>query len=388
MFCALNKLIRPANNERGAALVLGYMVLTVVFTLTTGLALSNVTELNSANRYRNTTSAFWAAEAGINRYISDTAMLNSDSQLLSIGNTTVLVSKDDTQPGIRLVTAEGFANGSTRTIRATFPANAPGAFDNTLSAGGNLTFNFFLLAFLDINQKTRLTGTYSQSGFGFGGGQLEDLVEGVDPGLTTLTYPDADNNGTPDEFGDFKAYNQQILSTYDPDDVVYITQDSSVNILPSSNLVGKKILYVEGSAPGTGDVNIYFDTTWAANQNLTVISTGSVNYIQPLSNPSSNSQLNTISWDDYNEGSVFLSAHSGVNYTHDDANYGSIVALSVTSGSVIANDDVTANFAAVVKRFNYENPMDEDGNVPPGFEGLVGIGGGGYSSTPSDWQEI
>ena len=107
-----------------------------------------------------------------------------------------------------------------------------------------------------------------------------------------------------------------------------------------------------------------------------------------LQNPAANSQLNTVSWDNYSEGTIFYSTHSGVNYTHANANYTSILSYSVTEGNVVANGNVTANMLGVIKRFDYESPFDEDGLVPPGFEGLVGTGSGGYSSTPSDWKEI
>ena len=153
-------------------------------------------------------------------------------------------------------------------------------------------------------------------------------------------------------------------------------------------MAGKKIVYVEGTSAGAGDVNVWFDSTWTANQNLTVISTGSVNYIQPLQNPSANSQLNTISWDNYNEFAVFLSAHSGVTYTGKKAYYGSIVSLSNTKGNVIANQGMNLDLIFVWKQFNYQSPIDANGLVPPAFQGLIAGAASGYSTTPSSWAEL
>ncbi|MCA9400911.1 MAG: hypothetical protein KC713_04750 [Candidatus Omnitrophica bacterium] len=381
-----NHLRTKFGQRDGSALIFSLIVLTVIFTLTAGFALSNTNELNHAIRYRNEAGSFWLAEAGVQQFLYDTTMLDGGEQTLMIGSHNVYLSKDDTDASKRVLSVTGSFNGINRTIQVEFPTNPPGLFDNTISTGGNIRLSA-LFAGLDVNDKTRLTGTFQKSGFGVVG-DFEDKIEGVSSSETTLTYPDADNNGTPDEFNDFVEYNRDVVAGYDPSEVVYIPSDSKVSVFPSASLVGKKIIYVEGSTPGSGDVDIYFDTSWAANQNVTVISTGSVNYVQPLQNPASNSQLNTISWDDYNEGAILYSSHSGVTYTHEEANLGSIVSFSETSGAFIANGDINCNLAIVWKQFNWENPLDENDAVPPGFEGLISGGGGGYSSTPTEWQEI
>jgi len=41
-----------------------------------------------------------------------------------------------------------------------------------------------------------------------------------------------------------------------------------------------------------------------------------------------------------------------------------------------------------IRQFDYENPVDENGLVPPAFQGLIAGGSSGYSSNPSSWSEI
>ena len=366
---------------------MSYLVLTVLVTLAIGLALSNVNELNYANRYRNATAAFWLAEAAISRFIEDTSMLNGGNQTISLGGGTIVLTKDDTDPTLRIVQATATVDGVSREIEVHFPSLAPGAFDNALSTGGDVVI-WHHPGQLDVDDKARISGAMSASGNGTGE-SFEDLIEGVATGETTLTYPDADNNGTPDEFNDFVEFNQDILNNYDPNDVVYIQSDDPVSIFPNDTLIDKKIVYIEGSLPGTGNVDIYFGAAWADNQNLTIISTGSVNYVQPLEENTTNSQLNTISWDDYTEISIHRTTHSGVIFTHSMAYIYCSLGNSNTLGSLIANEGIYMDLKGVAKRFDYEDPLDANGLVPPGFEGLIGSGGGGgYSSTPIEWREI
>lgn len=384
----MKRVFKPSEilaNNRGTALITSFLMMTVMVGLTSSFTINSVSELNAATRLRNSTAAFWAAEGGAARFIQNNNLLSAGDSTVTIGSGTVTIHKDDTDSAKRILTVTSSVGGVSRQIKLEFPGAAPDAFSNTISVGEDLTIHA-VFAGLDVNQKTRIHGTYAVSGV-HESGTFEDKVTGVASNLTTLTYPDSNNNGTSDEFNDFKQFNQNLLSTYPASEVVYIQGNATVTIFPSSNLAGKKVIYVEGATARTGNVNVFFDPTWAANQNITIISTGSVNYIQPLQTNAANSQLNTISWDDYNEGSVFYSTHTGVTYTHDDANYGSVVALSSTTGSTIANGDFNAHLAVAWKEFNYENPLDADGNVPPGFKGLVGSGAG-YSSTPNNWYEM
>jgi len=256
-------------------------------------------------------------------------------------------------------------------------------FDNTISTGGDLSLSG-TFASLEVYGKTRLTGTYQESG-PWVSGWFEDKQEGVDSQLTTISYPDADENGTADQFNDFVEYNRDIVASYDPSEVVYIQTDNTVNVFPNSTLIGKKILYVEGSSSGTGDVNIFFDATWQDGQDLTIISTGTVDYVQPLQ-VQTDARLNTISWDDYNEFAVFVNTHDGVTYTHDEAEYFDILDVSVTEGSVIANQGIDTFEVIALKRFYFSDRI-ENGDLPPGFEGLLGINPT-LVTNPQNWKEL
>ena len=377
-------LLRRLQNETGAALLLGLLVLTVLITLMAGFALSTVQEIRGANRYRDGAIAFWLAEAGVQRFMEDTTILNSGSQTVYFGSNYFTLSKDDTDSTLRVVTAVGHVGGITRNVRVEFPANPPVLFDNTMSTGGNLNLAG-LFARMDVYGKTRISGTYNKTGIG-ATGWFEDKQTGVASNSTTLKYPDSDNSGTADQFNDFVQFNRTLVAAYPSSEVLYIQSNSTQVIVPSSSLAGKKVIYVEGTTAGSGDVNIVFGSTWQDNQNMTVISTGNIAYLQPLQ-ISSNSQLNTISWDDYNEASVFYSTHDGVTYSHDDANFYSIFEYSETTGNVVANHSIGANEALSWKKFNYGNPLNGS-TVPPGFEGLVSQANSGYSSTPSEWKEI
>lgn len=377
------KAILRSSNNRGAALIFSYFVLTVILTLLAGFALSTVHELTDANRFRDGTAAFWLAEAGINKFLQNPAMLDGGPQTLIYGANDVVLSKDDTSPLVRYVTARGRVRNSVRQLVVEFPGNPPQVFNNTMSSGGNLVLNG-LLAKLEVFGPTRLTGTYSKTGF-LSTGWFEDKREGVDSGLTTFKYPDSDNNGTSDQFNDFVEFNRDLVSTYPPEEVVYIQSNDTQLIYPGSDLAGKKVVYVEGTTPGAGDVNIIFDAGWQDEQNLTVISTGNVDYLQPLQ-LSSDSQLNIVSWAGYNEAAVLYSSHKGVTYSHNTVDLYAIFDYSETTGNIVANNGINAYETLSWKRFYYGEPLT-DGSLPPGFEGLIAVAPGGYSSTPSSWKE-
>jgi len=386
--------IKKLNNERGVALLTSLYVVTVLLGLTVCLTMSSVSEVHSSNRFLNDTKSFWAAEGAINQFTQNTAMLDGGDLTVTIGEHSVFLAKDDSDPTSRVVTATGTANGVSRSIEVTFPAIPPSLFDNTISSGGSFILDGFI-AGVDVDGKTRLSGIFDDQGF-WTGANFEDKLENQTVDETTLEYPDTDGNDTPDEFSDFVAYNRQFVDPDDPDftgeyeedEILHIEGNDTVNIWPDTDLDGVKVIFVEGTAEGEGDVNIWFDSTWQADQNVTVISTGAVNYIQPLQNPAANSQLNTISWDNYNEASILYSTHSGVTYTHGSANYGSIVSLSQTDGNLVANEGVSMDLIMVWKDLDYEDPIDDDGFAPPAFQGLIGGGSAGFSSTPASWTEI
>ncbi len=378
-------MFQKLTNERGAALITAYFVITSLIALATGFALTSVNELQHAKRYRNSTQAFWLAEAGINQFLHDTTMLDdANPKTITIGSDTITLSKDDSDPSARYVTATASIGGVERQIRVKFSKLPPDVFDYTLASGGDITLSG-TLAKLDVYGKTRISGTFQQSGWG-ASGWFEDKQEDLPVDDTTLTVPDSNDDGTPDEFGDFIQYSNNIVNQYSEDEVVHIQTDDTVTIIPNSYLAGKKVIFVEGSSPGTGDVNVIFDASWQPNQNLTIISTGTVNYIQPLQFVT-NSQLNIISWEGYYEPSIFLSTHTGITYTHGTAEYFEILDYSKTTGTLVANEGVNAVEVIAHKKFLYDSALTENA-VPPGFEGLIGTGQEGYSSTPSEWKDL
>lgn len=394
--------LKPLNNK-GMALITSYMVLVSLITLAGGLTISSISELNNARRHRDATAAFWAAEAGIQRFLTDTTLLDATGQTdFSIGSFSVHLEKDDSDSTTRIVTATGTAGSIQRSIRVEFPSLPPDVFDNTISTGGNFRSwgGSIRTSTLNVHDKTRLGGVYDNDAWNLDS-NFDDKLENQNTSSTTLTYPDADGNGTANQFNDFVEFNRDVVASYPPEDVVYITPNpgETVVIYPKNtwtgdgytneSLVNKKIIYIEGTTAGEGDVNILFDASnWADNQNLTVISTGTVTYVQPLQGVTDNSRLNVIAWDDYAQGSVLVSRHDGTIYAHDDAFFTDVLSSSQTTGNVIANDLIQfTEFLQTTKDFIYSDPVI-NGAVPPGFEGLVGNGGGGYSSTPSSWKEM
>src|SRR3989338_2356155 len=374
------------NNNKGVALILSYIVLSSLITLAAGFALSSVSELNNARRFRDSTIAFWAAEGGVNEFIKNTAMLNSTNpQTIAIGNSSVTLNKDDSDTTTRVITVTATLNNYQRNLQLEFPALAPPIYDNTISSGGNMTLTGFI-ARTDVHGKTRLTGTFSKSSGTTA--NFDDKLEGQSSSATTLKYPDSNNNGTSDEFADFVEFNRDIVSTYPPSQVVYVQSSSTQTIVPSTGYAGKKIIYVEGTTAGSGDVNIVFDASCQENQNLTVISTGKITYVQPLQSPAWNSKLNTVSWEGYSEPSFLVSPHSGATYTHGTTNITEVIDYSTSNGILVSNGNIALVEALAFKTFNYGSSLDEKGQVPPGFEGLITTLSSGYSSTPSSWKEI
>jgi hypothetical protein len=372
--------------QRGVALAIAYMVVGALVTLSSGFIASTVGELRTAQYYNNSTKAFWVASSGINQFMKDPAYLDAGSKTITVGSNTVLLSKTDGATE-RVVRAESTVSGTKRTIEITYPSNPPGLFSNTMTSGNNFNLTG-LLARLDVYGKTRIGGSYNQSGF-LAVAYFEDRQTGQGTASTTLRYPDANGNGVSDEFADFKRFYQDECNLYTPTEVEHVVVNSgdSVILYPNKKNVGKRLIFVEGPNPGDGSIDIIFDAAWRSSENLTIVSTGDVNYIEPLQ-LGVNSKLNIVAWQDYNEASILYSAHSGVTYAHDDANYYSVLNYSVTKGNVIANDNINAMEALTWKRFNYESPFDAQGSAPPGFSGLIGQATAGYVTTPSSWREI
>ena len=364
-------------NNRGVALILSYMVMATLTILSSAFLLSSSTEGNAARNYSNSSRAFWVAEAGMAKVYQSWRdnHVNPTSGTISMpGGGTYTVNAAD----FPVVKITGALGASQRMIQASF-IRIPLAFDNTVSVGRNMTLNG-LLCKVEAHDKTRITGTFSKP---WGGTAVfDDKQEGVSQDNTTLPVPDLNHNGTSDEFGDFVALGQQTAGGYPASEVVYITSDADVTIFPDTALVGKKVIFVEGSAPGKGNVNIVFGSTWQDNQDLTVISTGQIVYLQPLET-GANSRLSTISWGNYVEGAIFRSQHESLIYSHADANFVDFLNWSELTGNIIANRDLTLLEVLTYQKFFYSNRA-QNGDMPPGFE---------YFNVPSgtpkfvDWQE-
>src|SRR3989338_2601244 len=227
-------LFKKFKENKGVVLITSYLVLAGLLTLTAGLTTSSIGELNHARRFRDAAASFWAAEAGANRFLSDTTMLDgvSSETDLTIGSYSVHIIKDDSDPMTRVVTATGTANGITRTIQMEFPGQPPDVFDNTISTGGNFRSfgGSFRTSYLNVYDKARLGGAYINNAINLSS-TFEDKLENQDTAGTTLTYPDANSNGTADEFTDFKQYNQDLIAEYPPEDVVYVTPGAGETVV-------------------------------------------------------------------------------------------------------------------------------------------------------------
>lgn len=372
------------NNNRGVALIIAYSVMSILVALSAGFVLLTVTELSDARRYYNSTAAFWLAEAGINEFLVNTSRLNEvESQSFVYGDGTIELKKDDSQPTRRIITSVGVTRGSKRSIKLEYPANIPDVYNQSVSTSGDIAVTGNKATVL-FNEKARvggkITNTSKHSSLFF-----EDKKEGVEDSLVSLAYPDTNKNGIADEFDDFVQFNRDLVSTYPSNEVLYIKGNGTYILGPDTNLSGKKIVYVEGKQ-GSGDVVIQFNAGLEKDQNVTVISTGMVNYNQ-AGYASKDSQLNVIAWSGYKESAVLPGSHNGLIFTHGVATFDEIHDTSITNGGVIANGGISIREVWSTKTFNYAD-MRTDGSVPPGFEGLLGRGTSGYALRPDSWKEI
>jgi hypothetical protein len=368
------------SNNKGSMLIVSYIVLYMLVTLSAGLALYSTTELNAARRHYHSTVAFWLAEAGANLYIKDTALLeNTDEQTISFGPGTILLATDDTTPMLRRVISTGQFGQSRRSVQLTYPINIPEVFRNAISTQGNILVKGNKSSLI-VNDKVRAGGKLDNRSK-FSSIFFDDLQENTEPKMTTLTYPDSNQNGRPDEYEDFVKFNRNLLENYRPSEVVYLKGQGSYTINPGSKLDGKKIIFVEG-----GNVNIQFNGAVKKGQNLTVISTGTVTFNQMGDQPP-NSQLNIIAWAGYKESSLLPSSHKGMIYTHGKATFDNIYDSSVTEGGLVANGGVEIGEIWSTKTIRYANTR-QNGVFPPGFEGLVAESTPNVNAQPTSWSEI
>jgi len=362
-------------DRRGAALILSYMVIAVLTVLVTAFVSRSISEGNIARIYTNSAKAFWIAEAGLAQAYSN--FVNNVSQPTSPVNYGGGTYSIDTS-GFPSVKITGTFGGVNRAVQASF-MRIPHPFEDTLACGGNLTLTG-LLARVEVYGRTRISGQYSKT-LG-ASGWFEDKQERVSQDYTTIRIPDYNNNGTTDEFSDFVLFGQKAVQEYPSEQVVYIQNDGTVNIWPNRELANKKVIFVEGSSPGKGNVNVLFDTSWREGEDLTIISTGTITYLEPLQFQT-NARLSFVSWNDYNEASIFRSEHESVTYSHANANFVDILDWGSTTGNVIVNGNVSLMEVLTYEKYYYSDRA-ANGDLPPGFKWLPGTSGTPYLR---DWQE-
>lgn len=373
------------GDRRGAVLIIAYMALFVLLTLSSSMVLLNFSELSSARRYQGSVAAFWLAESGL-AVIEQNPKLLEDVQSMTLNDQYghVEIKKEDIKGKARMVTATGTELGGVkRALQINFPPKAPEVFDSTVSAKGDLNIKG-MKSMLTINDRLRLSGKVNNKTM-FGQVSVEDVQAGLNFPEVALTYPDMDGDGNADQFADFVAFNRNLLKKYSQKEVIYIHGDGTYTLGPDENLAGKKIVYIEGNE-GNGNVIIQFTGGWAASQNLTVIATGTVTLNQTGAAPH-NSQLNIISWAGYNETAIVAGSRNGMTFTHGVAKFDGIYDTSVTNGGLVANGGIEVGEVWSTKTFNYADTRTK-GVVPPGFEGLLGGGTTGYIDKPSAWKEI
>ncbi|MFC1510624.1 hypothetical protein ACFL49_03085 [Candidatus Omnitrophota bacterium] len=371
-------------NNKGSVLIVSYVVLFVLMTISVGIALLNINEVNAARRYYYGVKAFWLAEAGLSMYINDASFLMGKSRKSILeGDGRVLIMVDDSDQSKRLVTSTGIYQNVRKRLQLEYPSNLPESLKNSISVKGD-----FLItgkkSSLILNDKLRISGELINRST-FGNVIVEDNLDQVSSESVSLVYPDANGNGIKDEFNDFVEHNRAILKNYRDDEVVYITGDDTYFITPNFELEGKKIVYIEGHEDGA-HVVIPFGSFLNEGEQLTIITTGKVTLNQG-GTAARNSQLNIIAWEGYTETAVVPGVHQGIVYTHGEARFEDIYETAVTNGSVIALGGITVGEVWSSKIFNYQD-MRIKGELPPGFEGLVGGTSSGYITKPIFWREL
>lgn len=358
-----------------------YVIIATLTILGSALIGRSISENSLTTYHANSTRAFWIAEAGLNSAIN---FLSHNQPLpggqISFGSGTYQLNYSI---ATSTLSSTGTFNGVSRTVQITV-SNIPPAFLNAISVGHD--FNILgLLAKINVTGNTLISGAYKLSGIGASATFNPAKQTGVNQDLTTIKIPDYNGNGTTDEYSDFVQFGRSTCQSLPEDQVVYIQNptNADVNIWPNERLATVKVIYIEGSAAGAGTTNIIFDASWRDNEDLTVISTGNINYLEPLQVNQQNARLSTISWGDYTEGSIFMSQHQSVVYSHDDTNFVNIISNGTLTGNVITNDNLGILDIFVKQSFFYSDRA-ANGDLPPGFSGLSGSSG---TIDFSEWRE-
>jgi len=316
--------------------------------------------------------AFYIAEAGVQRALAYLRVEGNQYSTEPInesfaGGSYSVTPADNPTRSIKTITATGSFKDRQKTIIVEVQL-MPDFFKNTFTSPGNLEL-WGILASAYAHGTTWLSGVYDSMGW-FQDMGFDVLVENMDSEKTTLRFPDMNNNSIVNEFSDFVLFFQNEVQQLDPSEVVWLQTDGTVDIWPDRDYAGKKIIFVEGSVPGAGDVNIWFDSGswWESGQDVTIVSTGDVNYIQPLQNPSNN-RLSVICWGNFSEGAIIYSAHRSVIGTQGVADLTYIIALINVTGAIFANDHVDIHSALVRADFYHDDTLNI-GDIPPGLRPL------------------
>ena len=153
------------DNRRGLALVMSCFLVALVAAYGSATMVRSLTEQRTAQRYLQRSSAFQAAEAGLDSAI---ATLRSDTNWSGVGYTSTLkggydVAVTTLSPTLRRLTVTGYA-----------PSNNPAAYgyqrrqvEATLSvpAGGPFDYSLFATGTIVLNSNAKVDSYDSRSGF-------------------------------------------------------------------------------------------------------------------------------------------------------------------------------------------------------------------------------
>lgn len=302
------------SDKSGVALVSAFMVVGALVTLSAGLMTSTMTEIHTSLKFRDSTKAFWVASGAIDAYIKNPAAFSAGvNPPVNVGPYPVVITRTD--GAVRTVRAEVTINSVSRGIEISYPGTMPSIFSNTMTSGNNLYFAGFM-SDMNVHGKTRIGGSYINSSF-MGMANYDDKQASQGTGDTTLQYPDADGNGTPDEKTDFEQFYVNEVAKYPSSEAHMEELSGSVKIiLPSSDLSGKKIVFYKFDDPG-GVVRIYFGAgSPTVQENITIVSNGRIEYVMPMQF-AAGSKINTVSWEMYRETSLSNGRHTGLTFTHE-----------------------------------------------------------------------
>jgi len=164
-------------NKRGIALILSFIVIIIVCILGASIVTRSISESRIAQRYAESTEAFWLAEAGINHALDE---LRNNYYLSSIaatplgpqGGYQVTITQNGNQ---RIVNSSGYIPFSgtalvTRTIQAVMSKSIPPNFyDNAIYSAGDVILNGSTYAVTgniiyaeNINDTNNVTGDVTQ----------------------------------------------------------------------------------------------------------------------------------------------------------------------------------------------------------------------------------